>query len=69
MSILNNELHCNVKAFLILGCFLDDIGSDILSREPKETDLGGERTRSSDLTIGDSDVNIDGLGGFELGRN
>ncbi|KAF4392323.1 hypothetical protein G4B88_005282 [Cannabis sativa] len=53
----------------VLGCLLGYVFSDLLWGQTQRTDLGSERTCRTNLSSGDSDVNVNHLRRIELGRH
>lgn len=69
LSILNSELHGDAESLPVLGGLFGDVLSDLFGGESEGADLGGEGGGGADLASGDADVDVDDLGGVELGRH
>jgi hypothetical protein len=66
LPILDGQAHCDAQPFPVSGV-LGDIFTNLLGRQTKGTDLGGQSRLGSDLTTSHTQVNDLHLIGVELG--
>lgn len=63
---MDGQAHCDAQPFPVSGV-LGDIFTNLLGRQTKGTDLGGQSRLGSDLTTSHTQVNDLHLIGVELG--